>query len=310
MKKGALQISFAWLFSIIVGVFILFLAIILARQMLRTEPTAISAQTGKEIGALLNPLETGFESGKVTSLVFPTETRIYNGCANEGIFGKQRIKISQKNFGKWAETEINSSFVNKYIFSDKPAEGKEFYIFSKPFDFPFKVADLIYITPKSKDYCFVNSPENIQEEIKDLKQENIIFKNSPEDCGEMIKVCFNTNENCEINVDNNLKSVEKNNNPVYFEGDSLMYAGIFSDADIYECQIKRLMKRTENLAILYANKANILSGKCSSVSVRDLIFLSESAKILEEGNSENLANIIRDVENIKNINEMVECRLW
>ena len=84
-KKAYLQISFAWLFAIIVGAFILFLAIYGVTKLIKTEETTQEARTGKEISVLLNPLETSFETGKTTSLTLPIETRIYNKCNNYGI---------------------------------------------------------------------------------------------------------------------------------------------------------------------------------------------------------------------------------
>ena len=78
MKKGYLQISFAWLFAIIVGGFILVLAIYTVIQIIDSENMVIDAKTGKEIGILLNPLETGFEEGKTSSFTVPVETRIFN----------------------------------------------------------------------------------------------------------------------------------------------------------------------------------------------------------------------------------------
>ena len=152
-KKGFLQISFAWLFAIIVGAFILFLAIYAVTKIINTEGKVQTAKTSQEIGILLNPLETGFEDVRSTSISFPTETRIYNKCDVYGNFGKQRIQIEQKSFNKWVKTDIEATFQNKYIFSEIYTEGKKFYLFSKPFEFPFKVTDLIIITSASDEYC-------------------------------------------------------------------------------------------------------------------------------------------------------------
>ena len=155
-KKAYLQISFAWLFAIIVGAVILFLAIFFSIKLINIEQTIQDAKTSKEIGILLNPLETGFETTKSTSISFPAETRIYNKCNNKGTFGRQIIQVSQKSFNEWSETNIDVGFSNKYIFSEEYVEGKKFYIFSKPFDFPFKVSDLMMITSSEKDYCFID----------------------------------------------------------------------------------------------------------------------------------------------------------
>jgi|TARA_Y100000310_G_scaffold246957_1_gene252460 hypothetical protein len=304
MKKGYLQISFAWIFAIIVGVFILFLAIFLTTKIIKTEEIALDSKTAKEIGVLLNPLETGFETGKVNSLSLPTDTRIYNRCNNNGEFGRQIIRISQKSFDEWTKTDVDVGFSNKYIFSENYVEGKKFYLFSKPFNFPFKATDLIYLTSQSKRYCFVNPPEDIKNEITSLKQENIQVNNCSDDSTE---VCFN--RNCNITVNYNGKYVEKNNEKMHFESDALMYSAIFSEKEIYECQIKRLMKRVGNLALLYKDKIGFVSQVgCNSNLESDLLQLNNLANNLE--NSGNLNSFILLTENIKERNNLAECKIW
>jgi len=305
-KRGGLQISFAWLFALIVGGVILFLAIFISIKLIGTEQTVQDAKVGKEIGILLNPLETGFESGKTTSLTMPTETRIYNKCNNKGNFGRQVIQISQKSFKKWTETNVDIGFSNKYIFSDDYVEGEKFYIFSKPFEFPFKVADVIYITSSLKEYCFVDTPENIEEELEDLKQKNIFVKNCSNDS---IKICFSGDSGCNVNVNYDSGRIYKKEGNIYFEGDALMYAGIFSDKEIYECQLKRLMQRIEQLTILYKDKANFVSRtRCNSNLNQDLIQLNNLAKNFES--SSELKNIANVVEELKDKNDFAQCRIW
>ena len=121
-SKGFLQMSFAWLFALIVGAFILFLAIYASTSIVQTEQTSTDAKTAKEIGILLNPLETGFETGKTNSIIIPSETRIFNRCNNDGFFGRQIIKVSQKTFGEWTDTNVDVGFSNKYIFSENFVE--------------------------------------------------------------------------------------------------------------------------------------------------------------------------------------------
>ena len=306
-KRGYLQISFAWLFAIIVGAFILFLAIYASTKLMGTEQETLDAKTGKEVGILLNPLETGFgTTAKVTFFTMPVETRIYNKCNNNGMFGKQIIQISQKSFNKWTDTEIDIGFSNKYIFSEREIKGKKFYVFSKPFDFPFKVSDLIYMISSLKEYCFINPPEDIEDEISELKQKNLLLEDD-EDCNKSIQVCFGGGSDCNITVYSNY--IEKDEKTIHFEGDALMYAAVFADAEIYECQLKRLMKRTGHLALLYEDKASFISqtAGCSSNLNQDLLYLSNSVDDLDS--SSYLSSI--DVESIKNKNEANwECRLW
>ena len=303
-KKAYLQISFAWLFAIIVGIFILFLAIYMAIKIIDVGDKTSDLEMGKEIEILLNPLETSFQSGVKTSFTMPKETRIYNECNNQGEFGRQLIRISQKSLNKWTKTEEKVGFSNKYIFSKDYEQGKKFYVFSKPFEFPFKVGDLIYISSAEEKYCFVNPMENIKQEIKTLGQENLLIDNCSE---KSIKVCFNNEMDCDILVNYEQGYVEKNTGKIYFEGDALMYAGIFAEKELYECQLNRLMKRTSNLALLYQDKASFIS----KVGCNSNLKLSELSSVAEDlTSSANLASINYIVEDIKDKNENAECRLW
>ena len=119
-KKGAFEVSFAWVFAIVIGAFILFLAIFAAVKLIGLGEEESSAKTSKEIGILLNPLETGFESARSASFNMPVDTRIYGSCDLDGNFGKQLISVSQKSFNKWTETDLEVQFLNKYI----PYESK------------------------------------------------------------------------------------------------------------------------------------------------------------------------------------------
>jgi hypothetical protein len=307
MKRGYLQISFAWLFAIIVGVFILFLAIFASTKIIKTEEYEIDTKTAKNLGVLLNPLETSFETGKTNSLTLAAETRIYNRCNNKGNFGRQLIQISQKSFNKWSEPSEEVGFSNKYIFSEDYTEGKKFYLFSKPFDFPFKVSDLIYLTSSQKDYCFLDAPENIRDELLSLGQKNLFVDNCSE---ESINICFSSGIGCDVFVDYNRKNIQKKGEVIYFEGDALMYAGIFADKEVYECQIKRLMQRIDQLALLYRDKSVFISGKgCNSNLDADLVMLSNMANNLED--SANLGTIKNLAEEIENKNDLNwECKLW
>lgn len=308
-KKAQLNISFGWLFAIIVGAVILFLAILLATKVIKTGQQESQAVGAKELGILLNPLEIGFGSALSIPLPLRTETRIFNKCSVSGNFGRQGIRTSEFSFNKWTAPGVESSFENKYIFSKAPyTEGKKFYIFSKPFEFPFKVSDLIYLTSENEKYCFDNAPENIAEEISQLNQANFAANCSKTE-DKTIKVCFKSASDCDINVNYNSGYVEKGKDKIYFEEDSLMYAAIFSDKEIYECQVKRLMKRTKQLAELYKEKELLLSQEnCRTNLAVDLDLLISR---LESAEDYKVITGVADLtEDIKNKNEYAECALW
>jgi len=315
-KKGALEFSFTWIFAIIAGMFILFLAIYGVTKFMNMERNTQDAKTAMGIGVLTNPLESSFETTTRTMIGLPVETRIYTGCKNlSGFFGEQTIKVSQKTYNEWSTEGVNVSFPNKYIFSENPAEGKNFYLFSKPFELPFKVADLIYLTSTKDKYCFKNAPNNIKKEIENLiglnpsANENFFTKDL--DCPEgSINICFSGGNDCNIRVNVNSNYVEKDSKKMYYKGDALMYAAIFSNKNDYECQLDRLMKRTGQLSDIYRDKSTFVFEKtgCDFELDSRLVLLKNNAENL--GNSENLNTIYSLAEDIARENDYGVCRLW
>jgi hypothetical protein len=314
-RKGALEFSFTWIFAIIAGMFILFLAIYGVSKFMSISRTSQDTEGAMDIGILTNPLESSFESTTRTFMKTSVDTRIYTGCTLNTLFGRQTIRISQKTYDKWSNEGATVGFSNKYIFSENPVEGKTFYLFSKPFELPFKVADLIYITSTEDKYCLKNSPEDIEEEIETLTGSNLSanenFFTKTADCPqESINVCFSGGTNCDINVNINSKYVEKNGERMYYEGDALMYAAIFSNKKDYECQLDRLMKRTGQLSDIYRDKSNFVFQKtgCDSGLSVNLVLLKNLADNF--GDSGTLNTIYTLSEDISRENNYGECKLW
>lgn len=309
-KKAFIEISFAWLFGIIAGAVILFLAIFAATRIINLGQSATGAETQNQIAVLLNPLETSFESGQITSIGLPAETRIYNDCDDKnGIFGKQIISVSQLNIGKWSTPTNGKGFPNKYIFSNQTTEGKTFFLFSKPFSFPFKISDMIYMTSSSVNYCFADSPSDVSDELSRLNEKNILLVNDSSECpGNSITVCFPGN-NCDVSVQYSQGVVTKNNAKMIFYGDALMYGAIFSDKNTYECQLKRLMERATQLSSLYTEKANTISqAGCSTDLTSELSSFSSFSNIF--ANSSDINTLIPDVIDMQDKNDATTCKLW
>jgi hypothetical protein len=308
-KKAALQMSFAWLFAIIVGGFILFLTIYGVTKVKDTGSETKSAVTAKEIQTLLNPLETGYESGVTASISTAGETRIYNKCEEpdfDDAFGNQIIQIAQKTFDEWTDPGIENKFSNKYLFSEKIIEGKKFLLFSKPLDFPFKVADVIYITSAEEKYCFTeNVPDHIIDELEELNQENLLVDSAL--CGSSDTfVCFSNGPDCDIEVNYNLGRVEKNGRRLIFETDALMYAAIFAEKDIYECQVERLMNKFNILLSLYLKKGEFAA--CSSTIGSSLSSLQGDMNLYSS--SIDLYLIKQKVDDLETENKLSTCRRW
>ena len=314
-KKG-LEFSFAWLFAIIVGAVILFMAIYSVKNLSEVGDETSSTITGQRINVFFNILETGFESSSITYFTLPLKTRIYNDCDTKGYFGTQKFAISEFKREKWSEPSGEGEFYNKYIFSEDFVEGTKFWLFTKPFEPLFKVNDYIYIIPEGTEYCFVDAPEEIEKEIENINKSFMKIENHASlDCDDdSIKVCFQGGD-CDIEVDikpDGGGSIKKDSETMYFIGDEedngMIFAGIFSSPEIYECQMKRMMKRMGILGDLYMQEINYVErvGCNSNVELRDLI---EAAKDYEE--SEDLYDVGQEIKRIKGVyGDFHDCGIW
>lgn len=323
IKKGYMEISFGWLFAIITGAVILFLAIFLSTKIINTGQSASGAETQKELGNLFEIFESSFESAKSGEIASNIETRIYNRCDEFPDFGRQFLGVTQKSFNRWPKAPLideMTSFQNKYIFSENPVQAKKFFVFSKQFQTAFKVADLSYIISQDEEYCFVNTPIQVEKELSNFSIENFVFKKNVLECSpESISVCFSQGK-CNVSVsyssskDSSFGFIEKDNDntPTYFYSDSLMYSAIFSDKELYECQLKRVLSRSNSLTKLYLRKSDLDSYlSCSNVDF--ILKLDEFSETLEKYESSlNLSDVSQLIQEINRFNELSqeECKLW
>lgn len=307
-KKG-FEMNFAWIFSIIAGVTILFLAIYATSQFIKTRKYEIDTQTAAKLSILLDPLETSLESGKSSLITFPSETRIYNDkCYTYGNFGEQSIGVAGSSGGsRWQEPAYSKPQYNKYIFSQNIEQGEEFRVFSKPFNMPFKVSDLVFFL--GQEYCFVNVFEDIEDEIKGLGIKNVHFTDKKSNCSvESEIVCFSSSSGCDVAVYGDFESgyVSKEGKNLQYSG-PLVYGAIFSSSEVYECNVKRLMLRLVNLCLIQKDKIEVLESRgCGSLldsHLNELISLARQE-------TPNLDAIKDKAEEINMINDAAVCRLY
>jgi len=302
-KRG--QFNFVWIFAIIAGGTILVLAIYGASKVGDTQRFQTDTEIAKTLAIITDPLQAGFAEGSFGKISFRQETKINNLCI-DGNFGRHKISASTRSDvgNAWNIPGEEVPIHNKYIFSSERATGKEYYVFSKPFNFPYKVADLTMLIPL--DYCLVNAPEEIAEEIN-FNIKKIQIENCSEDG--LVNVCFGTGNDCDITVYGSCMTgcdsvyaegtVEKAGATMKYVG-NLMWAAIFSEREIYECNVKRLMYRTGKLAEEFSDKADLMDARgCNSnlrpdllmwngltlnATVEDLMFLNPVAETLGRKN--------------------------
>ena len=305
INNRAYEFSFAWIFSVFIGGMIIFLAIYAVTKIIGVERTVIETEAGKEITILLNPLQTNLEESVSNTITVSDPTRIFNECKKNSVFGSQSISVSIKSdIGQdWFPLPGGkSTFKDRYLFSADESEGnKKFYLISKPFYFPFKVADIIVMWSDKEEYCFLSPFDGVRADIEELGLTNKGIK--IDDCSENSKkVCFPTapKDDCDIiiQVSGNTKKVIQGEDEVYYvesiDEDNeypLLYAAIFSSPEQYKCQIRRIMGRAAELGSLNSAKVDFLLQRgCGAALIKpDLVIYSQKVSAL--ANSEDTSGL-------------------
>jgi len=317
--------SFPWLFAIIVGAAIIFLAIYGSTKILRTGEFEQNTETAKKLTTLFEPLSSGTADGSSGRIKLTSPVRIYEDCFTDGNFGRQRFSTSEETTfseGDFSNAGVGISVSNKYVFAQTPIEGKEFYYFTKKFSMPYDVADILMIS--SEEYCFVKPPTFVKEDIENLKLDEITLTESINECAQKNPrlskeniVCFgNLGSECSIKVTDT--SIQRDYTTGYIEREgttdknyyiqNLIYAAIIADNQNYECNTKRLSMRTSTLTAVYTEKSKLLSlrGICNSGLDSGLLRLN--AYITQYYRSS--ASLAGMQAIAKTINQGGVCELW
>jgi hypothetical protein len=322
-NKKAIEMSFAWIFAILAGAFILFGAIYGTIKLINSGQSTSNVVCAKDLSILYEPMETGLASGKVAPVSLVTETRIYNRCYSDSAFGRQEFSCSQKSgmLKEWPGQGNAISLNNKYVFSEKMEQGRNFKFFSKPFEMPFKVSEMIFILNADKTYCFDSAPDFIKQDISDLKIQGIL---KTDNCtGKEARVCFNSNgAGCNVSIFPLCSGIEcenefdygytrKDGKMVYYSG-SLIYASILSDPDIYQCNFVRLMKRVQQIAYLYNDEQTFLATRgCGTAMSSSLSSLAQAASSADGASEASLVNLLDAAGNAESQNSAQGgCKIW
>ncbi len=321
-KKG--QMEFAWIFAVIVGAMILFLAFYFVGTKLlgqRYEQATVEAHS---LDVLLNPFSS-FGEIKILSkdkIALPQRSTLDVTCDSEGGqgFGYDEITLTQKG-----EMGVPKKAREKYIFAESALESKEFQVLSAPFEMPWRAADVVILWPYNKDYCFVSAPSFINESLGNststgLKISSIHFTTNKNLCPvNSTIVCF-PGSGCDISVSIQSQSSlghkgstsKRGQTPIYFMGDALMYASIFSDKTLYYCNLQRIASRLASQTAVYKSKASSLAGKgCSSTFNLEALEQHADALAKAASISESQITLIwQDAQNIEQQNSIADCSLY
>jgi hypothetical protein len=316
-KKG--DFNFVWLFAIIAGTAFLILAIFFAVKLGGTFKTAGDVSIAKSIESITDPLQAGFTDSKVTLISFQLNSQIIPSCYDTG-FGYHMLAVVTESdaLKNNPPTPVEIKIPNKYIFAQEDF-GKDYYVFSKKFEAGFSVADLLFIS--TKNYCLLNPPQRIKEEILRLDPKNIGVRDAQNDsCSQdNIRVCFGYGEDCNMTISGNCFDnkycedpyetgfIQKGTQSLGFSG-NLIYGAIFSDQHLYECNVKRLLYRTSQIAEVYHEKANLMDARgCNTLLNTDLTSLSQ---ITVNATSQDLPVLFKIGKQLANKEDKEACGLW
>lgn len=303
-NKKAIEMGFNWLFAIIAGGFILFIAIFAAGRVITTGSSYGNTLTANNFVNIIETWEAGLATGlKPPELLFNTKTKLYFSCNEKDNlpFGMQRVSSSEVGMDKkYTGRGEAIAIKNKYIFTENQLEGKTFYPFSFGFYMPFKIADIIVFS--DRNYCFYDAPARFKEELTQLKMNNIVFPNKTSEC-DGVKVCFSSGKECDISVSTQGKYVLKEGKKLYYEG-NLLYAAIFSSPEIYNCNINRIVAKFNQLSSIYLEKIDVIEAKKCSSNVKNKLYqmkiMSDTFTSSGAGNIRNLFGLSDEIDSINN----------
>ena len=252
MKTNKAQgMQFAWIFALIIGAAILFLAVFFSGKLLQTGTYQTEAELAKSLDVLLNPFASVSQAevslSKPVSL--PEKTQVNFSCSLSQDSETMSVLL------KKGETPFQYAIKNKYIFSED-FNTKDLWVFGKPFNAAWKVDDLIFVV--SRNYCFINPDDRIGKELRELNASLIQVVSDAGNCKpDSVKVCFSGI--CDIYVNSEANHVRTKSGKVLgFIDDATMYAAVFGPK-MYDCNIERLMKRLGLQADIFLAKVNLLT---------------------------------------------------
>jgi hypothetical protein len=304
--------GFNWLFAIMAGGFILFLAIFAATKMVSFGSVTANTLNAKNFVNILETWEAGLAAGvKPPELKFKTDTRLYFTCSadTDAPFGKQALSTSDQVFkDRYSEEGYDVTIKSKYIFTENMLEGITFFPFSVGYFMPFKIADLIVFS--DRNYCFHDAPDQFKIDLEQLQLNNIQFPNKTTVC-EGVQVCFSSAKACDVVVSTAGRYVLKEEQRMFYDG-NLIYAAIFSSPEIYKCNVRRLVSKFNQLGYIYIDKIKIIERKNCKSNVEDKLYQMTAIAGNFSYSEAAFRNLIKLSEEIDAINNDADpgCKLY
>lgn len=257
MNRG-IEFSFSWLFSLLVGGVILFLALYASKSLVQTERQAQESELGVELTNVFTPLRTGGAETLIPrAITFPQPVAITLRCTPQGTAVRVAARDNLAGRSEPYESLVRDSFVSGNI----TLQGKRVMSLVLPVALPYHVGDLIVLW--SGSYCFIDPPDSVRERLELADNETIRIAPSLAHCApQSTKVCFAGSASpkvCDIRIDSVSETLTfRGGKPQPYTG-NLLYAGLFGTADQYECLVRQVAQQTALLGERYRTKSAFIS---------------------------------------------------
>ncbi len=280
MNKKGVSIVFNWIFVGVVGALLLVFLISFALNLKATSEEISYSILGMKLRDMFISLSSGEEAVVLKDMPINYNDRV--------IFDGDHIKLYKKN------TNLAKTKVEEFIFSGELKKG-QFYVWSKPWEMPFKVSNFLIIN-SGNGYSFSNEPRffDLPSEFDVGSGKKVSFVQSSvfkcrESSSNDIEIIYEKEYGVVCYYKDNTLVKEVN-----FLGEAMMYGAIFAnDAEAYEKNYKRAMKRLKFLAMVYREKS------------RNSLLFAEMDRFVNDLSSNDLRKIYEDVESIRAKNSKI-----
>ncbi len=310
MNKKA-QAEFAWIFAVIVGAVILFLTFFFIGRQFFVQETKTTTELTRGLDLLLAPFSylgaiAEFSTNEIT---LNDKTSLSFDCSSENL-GYSVLTVNAK------EQSASNEIYDKYIFA-RDMDTRKIIALSKPFEMPFRVADVMILIPED-NYCIVNAPSEVENELHDMNLTGFSFYNSLSSCDEDdITICFGS-ISCDVKIMDKCGSkceydygqVFRGSEKMYYSGRALLYSAMFSSQGVYNCNVQRLMTRLNLLVKIYKNKDYELAQQDCDENYGDYLNVLSSAATLVKTNTVNVAQLYIAAKSIDDLNDRANCGLY
>ena len=263
-SKKAFAIQFSWIFILIVAFMIMLFVITSITKQTDISETEIDIEVLQNIESILGSSEQSTNTFKVVTT--PEMNFEY---------------ICEDNYSAYSVNKIQKKIQNLILFSPKQTVGRKFFTWAKEYSMPMKITNILYLTNQKHKYIFIKSniidqliselPSNLTMEVltsfSEIVDENYdsytIITTDGIPSSELNLPDSIIKKTMVLQINTGIANYNKGNISFYDgNGDvvgnspyidtTLLYGAIFNaDYEMYECNLNKILKKSETVYAIY-----------------------------------------------------------